>query len=158
MTIKAMTFNDFKSLEKSEKVEYIQSLRRMFNVPNSYIAKMLGIGDNAFTEQMKKIGITSPRRNGREIWDKLGFDAFCCIGSSTKAQELGIKIGREVRFTPGWKEERNSRPDILDGKIIYINELGRYFTAEYEMGGETLRESFKYSQVGYGREVHLRGD
>lgn len=33
---------------------------------------------------------------------------------------------------------------ILHGRIVYINEAHRYFTAETEVNGIKLRESFKF--------------
>ena len=37
-----------------------------------------------------------------------------------------------------------SKETTVHGKIVYINEEHRYFTAEATVGGTTLRESFKF--------------
>lgn len=37
-----------------------------------------------------------------------------------------------------------SKKDGMHGRIVYINEDHRYFTAEANVGGVVIRESFKF--------------
>lgn len=37
-----------------------------------------------------------------------------------------------------------SKETTVHGKVVYINEAHRYFTAEATVGGIALRESFKF--------------
>lgn len=65
-----------------------------------------------------------------------------------------MKIGDEVRFTPsGFGGESvkvhmdggmKPPPVEVTGKIIAINHEYRHYTAEYEVFGNKLRESFKF--------------
>ena len=48
-------------------------------------------------------------------------------------------------FAEGWRDaEMAHRKLMVHGRIVYINEAHRYFTAEATVGGVALRESFKY--------------
>lgn len=40
--------------------------------------------------------------------------------------------------------DRRARKDRLSGHIVYVNREHRYFTAEAEVFGYKLRESFKF--------------
>lgn len=64
-----------------------------------------------------------------------------------------MQIGDKVRFIPsGFGAEQTKSPlpgkkdpppRYVTGKVVYINLAHRYYTAEYEVFGITLRESFK---------------
>lgn len=63
------------------------------------------------------------------------------------------KIGDKVCFTPtaflgedgGRREtQKMSIPRTVTGRICYINERHRYYTAEYEVHGYKLKESIKF--------------
>lgn len=41
-------------------------------------------------------------------------------------------------------ERENGKVRSVSGRIVYINEAHRYYTAEAECNGYKLRESFKY--------------
>ena len=73
-----------------------------------------------------------------------------------------IKIGQRVRFIPFWNisehdDEATKREKTVTGRVIYVNLPHKYFTVEYRRGGSTERESFKFSQLGSGKEVRMVG-
>lgn len=44
----------------------------------------------------------------------------------------------------GWRDgNKNHKKDAVNGRVVYINEAHRYFTAEADINGKKLRESFK---------------
>lgn len=63
-----------------------------------------------------------------------------------------MKIGDTYRFKPSCFTETGDGtlahlpgcPVDVTGKVVYINEPHRYFTVEYIVWGNTLRESFKF--------------
>lgn len=71
------------------------------------------------------------------------------IGEGMKVRFIPCVI-KDSKFTP---EER--RAAHVTGKVVYINWEHKYFTAEYEMGGEKHKESFKFWQIG--KEVKVSG-
>ena len=63
-----------------------------------------------------------------------------------------ITIDDKVQFDPfkeitGFASEDN-RGKIVTGTVVLINYENKWFSVEYECGGEKQRTSFKFSQVG----------
>lgn len=60
------------------KVTYIKLLRQKFNVPVTYIAKMMGVTEASVRMELKKFGLTEGKgsRSGKSKWDKEGFLAW----------------------------------------------------------------------------------
>lgn len=63
-----------------------------------------------------------------------------------------ITIGDKVQFDPfkditGFASEDN-RGKIVTGTVVLINYENKWFSVEYECGGEKQRISFKFSQIG----------
>lgn len=64
----------------------------------------------------------------------------------------GIQIGGAYSFIPeafigertGTLPGRKELPRRVTGRIIYINEMHRYFTVSYEVNGYRLCESIKF--------------
>ena len=63
-------------------------------------------------------------------------------------------LGKKVAFTPTMtnrgEEAKYDFVRPVTGVVTYINERKLYFTAEYDLNGTTLRESFKISDIGNG--------
>lgn len=63
-----------------------------------------------------------------------------------------IELGATIRFVPAAfvTERKGTLPGKLEipqhvtGSIVYINEAHSYFTVEYELHGNKLRESIKF--------------
>lgn len=60
-----------------------------------------------------------------------------------------MTIGDTYSWTPAAFEGASGicgfkKPRTVHGRIVYINECHRYFTAEADINGKTLRESFKF--------------
>ena len=56
------------------------------------------------------------------------------------------QMGDRIRFWPDAFVRLEGQPNILWGKIIYINRLHRYYTVEAEVSGVTIRESFRFEE------------
>lgn len=64
-----------------------------------------------------------------------------------------IKLGTTIQIIPFFLREKGRLPErsiIKRGKVVYINREHDYFMIEFPVGhcGKTLRESFKFSQIG----------
>ena len=61
-----------------------------------------------------------------------------------------MQIGETYSWVPTSREGANGIVSSLKtkgtvhGKVVYINEDHRYFTAEANVGGVVIRESFKF--------------
>lgn len=73
-----MSWKEFKSMPDDIKITYIKLLRQKFNVPVTYIAKMMGVSEAVVRRELKKFGLTEGKgsRTGKTKWDKEGFCAW----------------------------------------------------------------------------------
>lgn len=73
-----MAWKEFVSMPDDVKVTYIKLLRQKFNVPNKYIAEMLGTNNSYFSKEVIRLGISEGKNcRGRcTPWDKEGFLAW----------------------------------------------------------------------------------
>lgn len=76
-----MKWEEFKGMPDDIRVTYIKLLREKFNVPDRYLANMLGISQSCFKKESARLGISIGKtRSGRTLWDKEGFLAWCgCV-------------------------------------------------------------------------------
>ncbi len=68
-----------------------------------------------------------------------------------------IEMGQAVRFKPfedtkGFGSRDNTQEPVT-GKVVYINEPHKWFTAEYNCNGVKLRKSFKFWDIGKAVKV-----
>lgn len=73
-----------------------------------------------------------------------------------------IEVGQKVQFDPvrghkGFvpKKEKNAKPKMVIGTVVYVNKPHKWFTAEYTAGGTKLRTAFKFWDIG--KEVTVCG-
>lgn len=73
-----MDWKEFKSMPDEHKVTYIKLLRKKFNVPGNYIAKMMGISYCSYSNEINRLEISEGKHSrGRcTKWDKEGFLAW----------------------------------------------------------------------------------
>lgn len=70
-------------------------------------------------------------------------------------------LGKRATFVPYVRLNREGGNAGLGvktkvtGVVTYVNKPHNYFTATYSIYGETIRESFKFSQIG--KDVTIRG-
>lgn len=68
-------------------------------------------------------------------------------------------LGKRATFMPDYSVSNKGtsydyvRP--VTGFVVYVNEEHQYFTVEYGIEGQKVRESFKFSDIG--KRVKLRG-
>lgn len=67
-------------------------------------------------------------------------------------------MGRAVTFIPTQDCDKIARPSAkarrFGGTVVYVNKPNKYFTVEYERRGYTMRESFKFAEIGKVVKVH----
>lgn len=58
-----------------------------------------------------------------------------------------INVGQKVRFDPYRGIKCYGAAEVsgeVEGVVVYVNPEHRYFTAEYEVGGQKFRISFNF--------------
>lgn len=58
-------------------------------------------------------------------------------------------------FVPSEVSQEEQKALRVRGRIVYVNYAHKYFTVEWEDGGNTFRESFNFSDCG--KSVRVRG-
>ncbi len=62
-----------------------------------------------------------------------------------------MRVGDPITFLPDcWvhgqgSESVQARTGAVRGKVVYIHPKGRYYVAEGQVGGRTIREAFQIS-------------
>lgn len=72
-----MTWEEFKALPDDLKVVYITALRQKYNVPDKYIAEMMGVKKSALCGLLTKLNLNKGAGHGKRVWDKESFDIWC---------------------------------------------------------------------------------
>lgn len=70
-----MSWAEFKAMPDDIKATYITALRKKYNVSDTHIAKMLGVGQSTFNYHTRRLGV-KPTRTGKEVWDADGWYAW----------------------------------------------------------------------------------
>ena len=70
-----MSWAEFKAMPDDIKAAYITALRKKYNVSDTHIAKMLGVGQSTFNYHTRRLGV-KPTRTGKEVWDADGWYAW----------------------------------------------------------------------------------
>lgn len=81
-----MTWNEFKAMPEDIRVAYINALRTAYNVSDSKIAEMMGIGQNMVSKEVRLLGIGVGRGVGKRKGFKKEEWLAWCNGASTKEQ------------------------------------------------------------------------
>ena len=106
-----MKWAEFKSMPDDVKIIYIKAIREKYNAPDTYIAKMLGIGQSMIVKEMRRLGISNGKdRSGRIKWDKAGFLAW--IGAAPVSVTDTVEVPMDKTPEPEQHEEPVSDPFI----------------------------------------------
>ena len=73
-----MGWKEFKAMPDDLRITYINLLRKKFNVPGNHIAKMMGINNCSYSQEISRLGISEGKncRGKCTKWDKEGFYAW----------------------------------------------------------------------------------
>ena len=73
-----MAWKEFRTMPDDIKITYIKLIRQKFNVPDSRLAKIMGINTCSFSQEMSRLGLNIGKgtRNNTAKWDKDGFYAW----------------------------------------------------------------------------------
>lgn len=71
------------------------------------------------------------------------------IGEAAEEVEPPYAVGDKVSFSPSCFTQALNCCYLLTnlslhGQVVYVNKAHRYYTAEAECNGHTIRESYKY--------------
>ena len=72
-----ITWDEFKTWPDEHKITYIKLLRAKYNVPDKYIAEMMGVSRPQLCKLIGELNIgTGKKENSRRVWDREGFLAW----------------------------------------------------------------------------------
>ena len=95
-----MTFKEFLNLPDDLKVCYIKALRQKYDVPDSYIAEMMGIAKSGLCRVLTDLGLTKGRGYGKRTWKKDEFMAWRTgenVDNVVPAEEENTSLEDNVR-------------------------------------------------------------
>ena len=101
-----MDFKQFKALNDEQKKEYIERLRQKFDVPNKYIAQMLGCSEACVCSWCRKLNVGHGRPAGsHRAWNEAGWDAWLKGACLEAVEEPEIIIGETPNLTDSEKDK-----------------------------------------------------
>lgn len=116
-----ITWEEFKSYPDEHKKTYIQLLRKKYNVPDTYIAEMFGVGNRTLINWFRCLGLLKGQGNGVKKWDKEGFLAWRAgAPDAVKPSETPVEEEVEVMDEGATKDECM---DILEEAKEAIEEI-----------------------------------
>lgn len=101
-----MKWDEFKAMPDDLKITYIKLLREKFNVPDSYIGKMLGVAQRTISMHLIDLKCNAGKGKNHLNWDKEGFQAWC-NGERLPAAD-------QVEETPEAERQKASLEDIAE--------------------------------------------
>ena len=107
----SITYAEFKRYPDDIKIEYIQNLRKKFDVPDTAIGEMFGVSDHAIGKFCREHGIPSGRRGKRKA-DYEGFEKWKRQEEDVSDAENKVENDSVVIFTKG------ERPETTTAKFI----------------------------------------
>lgn len=104
-----MKWQEFKALPDDLKIAYIKTLREKWDVPDTYIAKMLGIGRPYFAGEIGRLGLSRGKIYKRTKYDREGFCEWAGIGEQ---QETPQEVAEPTEPEPTQEVDDNNAPWI----------------------------------------------
>lgn len=150
-----MKWGEFKAMPVDLQVSYVKLLRERFDVPDGYIAEMMGISKDSVSLYFKKIGLRGNTQRGRKTWDKEAWIAFVNgVPTENKAmvrleeQEIAPITPVEVEEIPVKDEKQKAVPhsgslsftgrveDVLNTVSVLVGGADVHITITWEQAGE----------------------
>lgn len=102
-----MTWEEFKSMPDDLKIDYIKLLRQKFNVSDSKIAEMMGIGQNTMSKESRRLNTALGRGCKTGKFDKKGWEVWL---NRTPVAPVDVEFYErvEVDCLPPWSHIRLS--------------------------------------------------
>jgi hypothetical protein len=127
-----MTWNEFKSMPDDLKVMYIKALRKAYNVPDKYIAEMMGVSRPALCKLIVELGIGGGKGSAgaKRTWNE---DAWYAWRGGVKPAEKTPEKDCDGRGTAQGTDELiaiNENPEIkeyIENDIKIANEMSNIF-------------------------------
>ena len=147
-------WDEFKAWHDDIKVLYIKSLRKAYNVSDTHIAKMLGVGQSTFNYHTKRLGV-KPTRTGKEVWDADGWYAWVNgvpVAAKEEPEEAPVIEGRLEKCD----EEVLEQAEKCDKNVIGACGDFIWFGNEKERSLCKLGEEAQPAVPGWG-QMELEG-
>lgn len=94
-----MTWDEFKDMPNDLKISYIQALRAKYDVPDKYIAEMMGVCTKTLSLYLTDLKIGPKVGGGRRHWNKEGFLAWRSgAADAVEPSETPVEEAEEETF------------------------------------------------------------
>lgn len=141
-------WDEFKAWPDDIKVLYIKSLRKAYNVPDTKIFEMMGVGQSAGAHYLRLRGMSAPARSGRVKWDKDGWYAWVNgvpLEAKEEAEEIPV-----LEKCDGEVLEQAEKCDVAE------NSAGSDFVFRFDKEGITIAKEVQPAIPGWG-QMELEG-
>ena len=136
-----MTWEEFKAMPDDIKETYVKLLREKFDVPDMYIAEMMGVSKDKVFRLFNKLGLLREQRKGRKKWDTEGFKAWAYGVPAMEAEPVqAVKDDSSTAIPEEVIEEpvAEAKSDAVNFEVAYKVVLDELEKANVEM--ELLRK------------------
>ena len=140
---KPVDWKTFQTWSEVSQKEYVENLRKTFNVPFSNLMYMFRTNYQEFNKWRKRVGIYGEK--GHKKWDRVGWTSFCG-GKKELLYPLGYSLSvhheddpkTDTNETTSNEEEEDDRSDKIDLTIALLRALmktsqGAKITIEIEV-------------------------
>lgn len=146
---------DFKNWPEEHQKTYILLLRKKYNVPDKYIAEMMGVHAVSLCKHLVKIGLgtgssSGPSKKKKGSWDREGFYAWRGLAKDGAVEASETPIEEDtLEKTPVDIPEHVFTPEERDGLIAVNDEPELVIQEEVQISpndeAEAMYEAFKKS-------------
>jgi hypothetical protein len=152
-----MSWAEFKAMPDEHKVTYIKLLRQKYNAPGNYIAKMMGVNNCYYSNEICRLGLSLGKncRGGSTKWDKEGFMAWA-NGVPTMAEEKPPVVDAVVEEIA--VAEEVPAKEVAEVPIKDFAPFVRINTVQYEDPDYVGRETVLFHAVPESGSMVFEGN
>lgn len=149
----SISWAEFRAMPDDIKINYITLLRSKFDVPDSRIAKMMGVSVCSMSHMLAKLGLnTAKKRNGATKWDVDGWNAFAGnpveeVVVCETAEPVEVAVNTEPRIPiPEEQEFAAERVVPESGRITFCGNVANALKIVEQLlgGAERMRISITW--------------
>ena len=150
----AISWAEFRAMPDDIKINYITLLRSKFDVPDSKIAKMMGVSGCSMSQMLAKLGLNlTEKRTSAKKWDVDGWNAFVgnpaeeVVDVSEPAEPVEVAVNTEpVIPIPDEQKFEPERVVPESGRITFCGNVANALKIVEQLlgGAEHMRISITW--------------
>lgn len=139
-----ITYKEFKSYPDDIKIEYIQNLRKKFDVPDTAISEMFGLSSHAIGNFCREHGIQAGRRGNRKA-DYEGFEKWKHQDEDEDKTETDTETDTDTNTAVMFMKEE--RPETATAKFTPELTTAEYCLRSHDIDWDEIRRASRDSDV-----------